>query len=718
MSIESLPETAGEAAAPALPSERLFSRELSWLAFNERVLAEAANPRQPLLERVKFAAIFTSNLDEFFMVRVSGLKQQLTASQAVLLPDGRTPAEELAAIRHALRPLLARHHRLIAEELLPALAAEGILVKDYALLDEAQRTALATYFEELVFPVCTPLAVDPEHPFPLISNRSVNLAVLLEDPSGEQRFARLKVPSVLPRLVAVPDPESDDETLTRRLTFTWLDQLVTAHLERLFPGMRLLEVHPFQVLRDAEIAIQELEAGDLLETMERGISRRRFNSVVALFVLPTMSDGVRALLLDYLELAPEDLWVVEGPLGADALLELSRVERPDLQDPPFEPHRPPQLRVQDNVFTAIRQGDLLLHHPYDSFGPVVELVERAAVDPDVLAIKQTLYRVGRRSPIVAALKLAAEEGKQVAALVELKARFDEDNNIEWARTLEQAGVHVTYGVVGLKTHCKLALVVRREGSGVCRYVHIGTGNYNPATAHLYTDLGLLTCDPELATDVSEVFNYLTGYSAQTVYRRLLVAPVNLRQGLQQRIEREIACHARGGQGRLIFKLNSLVDPALIDSLYQAAQAGVRVDLLVRGICCLRPDLSGPNARIRVVSIVGRFLEHSRVYYFHNGGEPEVLLGSADLMPRNLDRRVEVLAPVRAAPLRATIVDQILATYLADNCQAWELQPDGTYRRQQPANGEPLVDAQAALLARSAQVPERAIGRAMILPRPL
>jgi polyphosphate kinase len=696
MSAETVVAPIPDAAAP--PCDPCISRELSWIDFNERVLAEAANPRERLLERVKFLSIFASNLDEFLMVRVSGLKQQIAACATEVLPGGHTPAEELAAIRQALEPAISQSQRLLAEELSPKLAEAGIRLVDYRLLHKPERHALRAYFDEMVFPVCTPLGVDTGHPFPLISNLSLNLAVLLEDPDDGLRFARIKVPNVLPRLVPVPPASEEDGTLT----FTWLEQLMEAHLGRFFPGLRILAIYPFRVIRDAEIAIQKLEAADLLETMEAGIHSRRRNSVVALLVNPEMSEQVRALLEEHLPITSEDVWTVEGPLGLSDLMELYQIDRPTLKDSPFVPRVPPALDGASDIFSAIQKSDIFLHHPYESFGPVVDFIEDAAADPNVLCIKQTLYRVGKKSPIVAALRQAALSGKQVAAMVELKARFDEENNIEWARRLEQAGVHVTYGLPDLKTHCKLALVVRKEGAHMRRYAHIGTGNYNATTARLYTDFGLLTCDPELTEDISEVFNVITGYSKQRDFSGLLVAPVSLRHGIRHRIEREAAQHQRSGRGHLLFKMNSLVDPALIESLYAASQAGVQIDLLIRGMCSLRPGVPGLSETIRVISVVGRFLEHSRAYYFQNGGHPELFIGSADLMPRNLDHRVEVLAPVRSAAIRRTIVDEIFAVYLRDTLQAWDLQPDGTYVRREPGRDAPPLSAQTSLMMHAAE----------------
>lgn len=691
-------EIVPEVPARLIGPDVYLNRELSWIAFNRRVLDEARNPRQPLLERLKFLTIFAANLDEFFMVRISGLHEQIDSGVAEATPDGMTPEQEMVAIRQALLPELVEHQRILSAEIMPMLHEQGIRVIDYSTLTQLEKRALHDYFEREVFPVCTPLGLDLGHPFPLISSLSLNLAVVLEDPETGRRFARVKVPTVaLPRLIPVP-AVADGQRSTH--TFVWLEQVLAANLSSLFPGMRIVEVHPFRVIRDADIEIQELEAADLLETIEAGVSRRRFNSVIALMINPSMSDRVRTLLVENLKIDPEDVWVVNGPLALDDLMELYRLNRADLKDPPFVARTPSLLRSGGDLFAVIQQNDVLLHHPYDSFGTVVDFIRSAAADPNVLAIKQTLYRVGSQSPIVDALREAIDRGKQVAVLVELKARFDEENNIEWARMLERAGVHVTYGLMGLKTHCKLALIVRRDREGLRRYVHIGTGNYNPTTARVYTDLGLLTCNPLIGADVSDVFNYLTGYSKQTHFRRLLVAPLTLRQGIRERIEREITQKARTGMGRLILKMNSLVDPDLIDCLYRASAAGVQVDLIIRGISCLRPGVPGVSERIRVVSVVGRFLEHSRIFYFHNGGRPEIFIGSADLMPRNLDHRVEVLAPIESKSLKSMILTDILGPYLEDNAQAWDLSEQGDYRRRHPERDDPLRDAQALLLARA------------------
>ena len=713
-------EKGGEVLAltqPVLKRAYYINRELSLLQYNARVLDEAFDARNPLLERVKFLAIFHSMVDEFFMIRVSGIREQVKAGVSDRSPDGMTPSEEMVAIRREILPLLESQAALFKETLRPELAKAGIKVADYEDLSSEQRRAAREYFERMVFPVCTPLAVDPGHPFPHISNLSLNLAVELQSPSGQRHFARVKVPNVLPRLVALPVEQESEHGRTRRnghghshgkskaprVLYAWLEQVLTANLHALFPQMQLLEVHPFRVLRDADLEIQELEAADLLETVEESLSRRRFGLAVALFVNPTMPDRLRELLVKNLELDNEEVHVVDGPLGLSDLSELTKLDRPELKDSAFTPRTPPALRKvvgASGIFEAIREGDILLHHPFDSFVPVVDFIRAAAHDENVLAIKQTLYRVGSHSPIVGALLEAAEAGKQVAVLVELKARFDEENNIEWARALEQAGVHVTYGLIGLKTHCKVALVVRKEGEGIRRYVHLGTGNYNPGTARGYTDTGLLTCHPDFGADVSELFNYLTGYSKQTRYRKLLVAPISMKPGMLALIEREIKQHRENGGGRLVFKMNALVDPAIIEALYRASGAGVQVDLLVRGICCLRPGVPKVSENIRVISIIGRFLEHSRIYYFRNGGKEELFMGSADMMPRNLDNRVETLFPIEDEGIRNYVISELLPTYLRDNVKARVLQGDGSYLRLHPPDSGPALDAQAWLASQA------------------
>jgi polyphosphate kinase len=677
-----------------------INRELSWIEFNRRVFEEARDSRQPLLERVKFVSIFDNNLDEFIMIRLAGLKDQIAAHVTTVSPDGRTPEQQFRAVRQELTPQVQQLRQLWRDELLPLLAQQHIYILDYEQLDERQHKALHSYFEREIFPVLTPLAVDAGHRFPHISNRSLNLAVVIKaDATYGDRFARVKIPPspALPRLVPVPLAE---EMPGEALAFVWIEQVIAAHLSMLFPGFDVWESYPFRVLRDADIELREDDASDLLiESVEQGVRERRFGSVVDLAVNPSMPPRIRSLLLDNLEITPGDLTVIDGPLGLSEVMELHELDRPDLKDPPFTPRTPREFYKGNDLFATLRQRDLLVHHPYDTFDSVVEFIRAAAHDPDVLAIKQTLYRVGSNSMVVNTLLEAVENGKQVAVLVELKARFDEENNIEWARALESAGVHVVYGLVelkglvGLKTHAKIALVVRKEADGLHRYVHLGTGNYNSTTARIYEDLGLLTCRPEIGADATALFNLLTGFSRQSTYSKLLVAPLGLRQGMLERIDREIALHRENGNGHLLFKMNALVDPAIIYALYRASQAGVRIDLIVRGICCLRPGLPGVSETIQVRSIVGRFLEHSRVYYFGNGGDEEILLGSADMMQRNLDGRVETLFPIDDPVLRIAIRDRLLTPALADTVNARELLPDGSYKRIRPKPGEAPFDSQ-------------------------
>jgi polyphosphate kinase len=692
------PATRRKASTVPRDAAQYLNRELSLLAFFRRVLEEAQDERIPLLERVKFLSIVSSNLDEFFMVRVAGLKQQVAAGVVERSMDGLTPAEQLTRIRQVATDLM-HGAREVLNQLLPLLAENGIHVLDYAALTEADRAGADAYFERMIFPVLTPMAYDPGRPFPHISNLSLNLAVRVRDPLGHEGFARVKAPATLPRLVSLSEPgEEPAESPTRspRL-FVWMEQIIAANLPRLFPGMDIVEVHPFQVTRDAEMAIQELEAEDLLETVERSVWERRFGGVVRVTMDPAMTSASHALLMENLEVGPTDIYTVSPPLGLSDLQELHTLDRPDLKDAPFVPAIPACLREEGGIFAAIRRQDILLHHPYDSFGPVLEFLQVAARDPDVLAIKQTLYRVGRNSPVVEALLEAVGNAKQVAVLVELKARFDEESNIEWARSLEDEGVHVVYGLLGLKTHSKIALVVRREDESIRRYVHLSTGNYNPVTAQVYTDIGLLTCDEALGRDASDLFNYLTGYSVKRDYQKFLVAPLNLRAGLQALIEREMEHARRGEPAHLIFKLNHLVDQPMIQLLYRASEAGVIVDLLVRGICGLRPGVAGLSENIRVLSIVGRFLEHSRVFYFRNGGTEELYLGSADLMSRNLDRRVEILFPIQDPRLVRYLRDHVLATYLADSVKARRLRADGAYELVKPEPGTEPVDSQRWLI---------------------
>jgi polyphosphate kinase len=694
--------TKKEAAQIDLGDPSLYiNRELSHLRFNKRVLEEALDERHPLLERVKFLAIFGSNTDEFFMIRVSGLRRQLAAEVLETPPDGMTPAEQLAAIREGLLPALKRQSECWHEDLLPKLRKAGINVLQYDELKRKQRKLLRQHFEHEIFTTLTPLAFDPGHPFPHISNLSLNLAVVVKDPQHGERFARLKIPGVFPRLLRIPSEEKAESYESLGLiedvstNFVWLEEVVAANLDMLFPGLEIVAAYPFRVTRDADREIEEDEAADLLLAIEENVRMRHFGFVVRLEVETAMPARIRDVLVDNMGLAPYQVYTSDAPIGVADLMELTRINRPDLKDPPFLPAVPPPLAAEDNIFDAIKRQDILLYHPYDSFTPVVDFIRQAARDPNVLAIKQTLYRVGPNSPVVAALMKARENEKQVAVLVELKARFDEENNIVWARSLERAGVHVVYGLVGLKTHTKLLMVVRRERDGITRYVHMSTGNYNNVTARLYSDIGFFTCDPDIGADVADLFNALTGYSRKKEYRKLLVAPDLMRQQILDRIEREIERYQQHGDGYLAFKMNALVDKKCIQALYRASQAGVKVDLQIRSTCCLRPGVPGVSDNITVTSVVGRFLEHPRIYYFRNGGgeNEEILLGSADLMPRNLDRRVEQLFPVQDANLRDSLFNHILSVHLRDNMQARRLLPNGKYERIQPQEGEPELNSQ-------------------------
>jgi polyphosphate kinase len=697
-------EVAVAPAALSLDDAKLFiNRELSQLEFFRRVLEEAQNEHNPLLERVKFLSIVGSNLDEFFMVRVAGLKQQINAGIIEPSADGATPAEQLAAIRKAATRLMAESRVCLKEQLMPALEQAGIHILDYASLNESQKARVDEYFDEVVFPVLTPLAFDPGRPFPHISNLSLNLAVIIRDRKGLERFARIKVPDTLPRFTPIKRSSGSvrkDGTVPYHHYFVWLEQLISAHLNRLFPGMDVVEAHPFRVVRDADIDIQVLEASDLLESMEESVRQRRFGSVVRVAVNNGMPAHIREILVENLEMDRNDLYPIDGPLGLSSLMGLYSIDRHELKETPFVPALPAPLRgknYNNDIFGAIRRQDILLHHPYDSFGPVVDFLKTAARDPDVLAIKQTLYRVGRNSPVVEALLEASQNGKQVAVLVELKARFDEESNIGWAKALESEGVHVVYGLLGLKTHSKIAMVVRKEGEGIRRYLHLSTGNYNTVTALLYTDIGFFTVDEAIGADATDLFNYLTGYSVKTDYRKLLVAPINLRSQMTELIQREIEHQHKHKNGHLIFKMNALVDKPMIQLLYQASQAGVQVVLLVRGICCLRPGVPGISDNIRVISIVGRFLEHSRIFYFYNNDHEEVYVGSADIMPRNIDHRVEVLFPIENPALIQHLRDEVLTVYLNDTAKARRLLPDGSYEMILPEADQPPLSSQAWLI---------------------
>ncbi len=684
-------------SAPSLNDPSLYiDRELSLLAFQRRVLEEAQNPANPLLERVKFLSILASNLDEFFMVRVAVLKQKAATSGL----DG-TVQTQLEQIRAEVKQL-TKDAYACWREVGAALESSGIELRDYAQLTVRQRESVEAYFRQVVFPVLTPLAFDPGRPFPHISSLSLNLAVAVRDDKGVERFARVKVPDTLPQMVPV-DP-APSGAVAARPVLVWLEQVIIGNLQMLFPGLEIMEAYPFRVTRDAEVEIQELESDDLLETIEEAVWQRRFRAVVRLQISEDIPEHMLETLVANLELDWRDVYPVDGPLDLSRLRQLAAIDRADLKDAPFLPHTPPELnpKSEEDIFALLKRDDVLLHHPYDSFQPVVEFLRRASVDPDVLAIKITLYRVGRNSPVVEALLSAIENGKQVAVLLELKARFDEESNIEWAKALESAGVHVVYGLVGLKVHSKVALVVRREGETIRRYVHLSTGNYNPTTARLYTDLSFFTADEQIGADATDLFNYVTGYSAKTDFHKLFVAPINLRGKIEGLIRREIEHASKGKGGHLIFKVNALEDPGIIRLLYEASQAGVRCDLLVRGICCLRPGVPGVSENIRVTSIVGRFLEHSRIYYFHNAGRDQVYLGSADLMDRNLNHRVELLFPVENKRLLKRLRDDILATYLADNRNARHMQSDGTFVWDQ--SGEPAVNSQAKFLMQPAVAP--------------
>jgi len=686
--------------SPALVApEHYINREMSWLAFNQRVLAQALNEHTPLLEQAKFSAIFSNNLDEFFMVRVASLKSQQEAGVSTRSDDGLTPLEQLEAIQARLRPLLELQQQHYRHSLKRNLDEYGIQLIDYTRLNARQKDWADAYFRSAIFPVLTPLAVDPSHPFPFLSNLSLNVAALIRDPdSGQQQFARVKVPQkILPRFVPIPT-ELCSRNPAPMFTAVPLEQLVAFNLQLLFPGMVIEGHYFFRVTRDADLELRDLEADDLMEALQEGLRKRRMGGeVVRLEVANEMPNEVVQLLMDGASVEPEDLYRINGPLGLDDLMSLLAIALPNIKDTPFKGRTVPALvRAQrseledgsikaeefQSIFSVLRKGDVLLHHPFDLFATSVEeFLSQAADDASVVAIKMTLYRTSKDSPVVAALIRAAENGKQVMALVELKARFDEDNNIQWARQLERSGVHVVYGVLGLKTHTKVTLVVRREKDILRSYMHIGTGNYNSRTSNLYTDIGLLTAREDFGQDLVELFNYLTGFSKQQTFRKLLVAPVTLRRGMEELIRRETR-HAREGRGGLIrAKMNALVDPAIIALLYEASAAGVQIDLVVRGMCSLRPGVAGLSENIRVVSVIGRFLEHSRIFWFGNGGQDEVLVGSADWMPRNLDRRVEAVAPIEDAKLSQQLRN-LIELYLQDST-AWHMQSDGSFLQIQP-----------------------------------
>ena len=708
-----------EGEAP-LPKDRFFDRELSWLKFNQRVLECAENEDMPLLERANFAAIFASNLDEFFMVRVAGLKRRIDSGIAVPSAAGLSPRQQLRAISETAHRLQDEHAHYTIDTILPELEKERIVLLTWDKLTSSEQERLSRYYRQQVFPVLTPLAVDPAHPFPYISGGSINLAVIVENPaSGKSHFARVKIPGNLPRLVPVDDM-TDEESKDERYGFIAMEKLIAAHLESLFPGMIIKEARSFRVTRNEDIDVEEDDAENLLNAMEKELLRRRFGPPIRLEITDTTSPFLSQLLADQLGVSQDEVYRLPSPLDLTVLFELGSVDRPDLKNRPFVPTTNRQIaevessRAQD-IFAAIRERDILLHHPYDSFSTSVQaFLAQAAADPKVLAIKQTLYRTSSNSPIIDALIDAAHAGKQVLALVEIKARFEEDANIAWARKLERAGVHVVYGIVGLKTHCKLIEVVRQEADGLRRYCHVGTGNYNPKTARLYTDLGLLTCDPVVGQDLTRLFNQLSGYAPKSSFHRLLVAPRTVRTGLIQRIRREEDAARAGKEAWIKIKVNSIVDEKTIDALYRASQAGVKIDIVERGICALKPGVPGLSENIRVRSILGRFLEHSRIYAFCNAdgpqiGEgpasgPEVYIGSADLMHRNLDRRVEALVRV-TAPEQVDGLIKYVDLQMADSTMSWHMQPDGTYvLHTKDDEGRPLVDSQEYLIRKHQRRP--------------
>ncbi len=674
------------------------NRELSWIDFNQRVLDEALDPAvHPLLERVKFISIFSSNLDEYFMIRVAGMEDQYEAGIQDRTIDGQTPFEQLEKIRAMVLRQFRERNECFYHDLVPELQREGIEFLRVAELSALQQRALSHYFRKEIYPVLTPLAFDTGHPFPFMSNLSLNLAIELEDEESKAlKFARVKVPGILPRILRLNDIKGfrDDDGIIRLI---WIEDLIESNLAHLFPKMRIIQSHLFRLIRDADIEIEEDEAGDLLKTIEQGIRSRRYGKVVRLDITPAMPISVRKLLMKNLEVTERNVYEIDGLLGFSSLLELLKIDRPELKDDPFVPRNRIAEQFGTDIFAAIKAKDRLLYHPYDSFQPVVDFINQAALDADVLSIKQTLYRVGSNSPIVHALMKAAEEGKQVAVLVELKARFDEENNIVWARALEDVGAHVAYGLPGLKTHAKLTLVVRREQKKLKRYLHLGTGNYNLATGKIYTDYSLFTINEQLANDAAELFNALTGYSKHTEYRKLLVSPINTRKRIIEMIEREVEWSQKENKGRIIMKMNALVDAKTIRALYSASCQGVKIDLVIRGVCCLKPGIPGISENIRVISVIGRFLEHSRAYYFHNGGKEQLYLGSADIMPRNLDDRVETLFPVFDKAF-IQLVKSDLELILSDNVKAWQMHADGIYSR--ITNDDPKVNSQALFLYRA------------------
>ena len=683
------------ARRPSLSDPSLYiNRELSWLGFNNRVLEQAHDERHPLLERVRFVSISETNLDEFFMIRVAGLQQQVASELPNPVPDGMTPEEQLLRIHDHTEEFFEERRRILNTELMPALEAEGIRMVSHDEVSATERRELRERFVREILPILTPLAIDPAHPFPHISNLSLNVLVVIGT-EGRRVMARIKVPTTIDRFMRLPD---EDRGPDRRpeIRFVRVEEVISANLDELFPGKDVVASYVFQVTRNADFVIEEDEASDLLQAIEDELESRWFGQSVRLVVSDEMPEDLRDWLAGNLKLDENSVFDSPHPIGLADLEELTHLERADLLYPPITPRVPQEIRSSRSITQAVRNGDLLLYHPYDSFNPVVDFVRAAANDPEVLAIKQTLYRVGSNSPVVETLSEARDEQTQVAVLVELKARFDEEPNITWARQLEARGVHVAYGIVGLKTHAKISLVVRREGAGLRRYVHLGTGNYNPSTARIYTDFSYFTDDPGLAEDGSDLFNYLTGYSEQEEYQELLVAPLTLRDKIERLIEGQTEKARNGEDATITCKTNSLTDPHIIELLYEASQAGVKIDLIVRSICCLRPGVEGVSENIRVVSLVGRFLEHARIFAFSDGDDERIYLGSADLMQRNLDRRVETAFPLRERHHRKR-VRRLLDLQLADNANGWELGPDGTFERRHPGEGEDQVDSQRVLL---------------------
>ncbi|NUN07878.1 MAG: polyphosphate kinase 1 [Ignavibacteriaceae bacterium] len=684
-----------------LDKSNFFNRDLSWVEFNRRVLDEALNPNLPLLDKVKFISIFCSNLDEFYMIRVAGLKEQVAEKIQTTSMDGLTPFEQLKRIEQKVKPLINTITSYWQEHILPELNNNSVFITKLEKLPENQKTVLSNYFKKEIFPILTPLAFDPGRPFPYISNLSLSLAVLIETPKGERHFARVKVPTILPRLLPINKILEKGgipaEQLNGTHNYLWIEDFIESHLDQLFPRMKVIESHNFRLTRDTDIEIQEDEADDLLQIIQENIKQRKFGNVVRLEVEKSIPSYMLETLIENLEISKQDVHVIDGPLALSGIMSLYDLPFPNLKEKPFYPVLPKIFEQNPDIFSVIRERDILLHHPYDSFNPVIDFIKQASVDPDVLAIKQTLYRVGKNSPVVRSLIEAAERGKQVAVLVELKARFDEENNIYWAQELEKVGAHVVYGLVGLKTHGKMTLVVRREPEGVKRYVHLATGNYNASTAKLYSDMGLFTCNEDICEDVSEIFNFLTGYSKLSEFKKLYVAPINLRESIASHIQKEIENAKKGLEARIIIKVNSLVDPTLIGCLYAASNAGVKIQLVVRGICCLKPGVPGLSENITVISIVGRFLEHHRIFYFYNNGGEDLFLSSADIMQRNLEGRVELAFPVLDPEIKNHIRYKVLNVMLQDNIKARILNQDMTYSLLQPMNGDKPVCSQESFI---------------------